>query len=58
MSQHNKQGTGDRDLPPPERRNARFEQEVADSRDHDQQSGKNREQKMPVKTPDVVPKNS
>ncbi len=56
MTQHNKQGTGARDLPTPEKRNARFEQEVADSRDHDQQSGKNLEQKVPGKTPDVEPK--
>jgi hypothetical protein len=45
VTQRNKQDSNVRDLSKPEKRNARFEQEVADSRDHDKQSGKDIQQK-------------
>jgi hypothetical protein len=54
--QQNKQDPTDRKLSKPERRNVRFEQEVADSRDHDKQSGKDGYPKKPVKGADGPPK--
>lgn len=56
MTRHDKRGTGDHHLPTPEKRNAPFEQEAADSRDHDKQAGKRGDQKKTTKAPGAAPK--
>jgi hypothetical protein len=58
MTQQNKHGADDHHLPKPERRNAKFEQEVAESRDHDKQTGKGGGQTKPSKTSGGTPKKS
>ncbi|HEY0197861.1 MAG TPA: hypothetical protein VGC19_04865 [Rhodanobacter sp.] len=56
MAKHSKQGASDGSLSKPEKRNAKFEQEVADSRDHDKQSGKDGAPEKRTKAKHEAPK--